>query len=645
MAPARVLAVIAVLAVLAASEAQALRIVNYNILNYPGTSAATRNPYFRTIFAPLNAEVVVVQEMQSQVGVDGFVANVLNTLEPGQWVAAPFTDGNDTNNALFYKPNRVQLLGHWSWYPNPATNLRLVDCYRLKPVGYSSDAAEFRVYSVHLKSSQGFETDRFNEAIGIRDSMNAMPPGTHAILMGDFNVYTGTEPAFLKFKENQADNDGRLYDPLNAPASTWNNASLAAIHTQSPCLSSPCASGAATGGLDDRFDMFLPTMNLNNGSGLELVAGSYVPVGNDGLHYNLNITDAPALPEGAGYATALKMAADHLPIRVDVQLPAILSAAGTLDLGTLIGAGSANLTIGNGAAAPADGLTYTLATTSGFFAPAGGEVAPGGNQIVQIAAVSGPAGPRGGTLTITSDAADAPTHFVSLSATVLDHAAASLDSGAVVVADSLVFDGAGTYGDQELRVHNRGWTANQARLEVVSPSLTGSSRFSLLDGGAELLAGVGRTYTVKFDRSGIVPDQVYTGELRISSADEPLPGATAQPDLVIGLRGMVRGNLVSTPSAPLPSVTRLLAPAPNPVDGAAALRFDLAHGGRVRLDVLDLAGRRVATAADHVFEPGRHVLPWRASRDDGGSLEPGVYFLRMSGDGDVRTVVRFAVVR
>ncbi len=388
---ARVLAISAAFALMATSESLALRIVNYNILNYPGPSGPTRNPLFRTIFEPLGAEVVVVQEMQSQVGVDGFLTNVLNTMEPGQWVAAPFNDGNDTNNALFYKPASVELLGHWSWYPNPATNLRLVDCYRLRPIGYSSDAAEFRVYSQHLKASNtsGDVAQRHAEAIGIRDSMNAMPPGTHAILMGDFNIYTGNEPAFLKFKESQADDDGRLYDPLNAPASTWNTASLAAIHTQSPCLAAPCASGAATGGLDDRFDMFLPTYALNDGNGLELLVNTYIPVGNDGQHFNLNITDAPTLPEGAAYANALKMSADHLPIRVDLRLPAILNAAVELDFGTLIGDGSADLTITNPAVAPADGLTYTLSTSEGFLAPAGGEIPPGQSEIVTIATTPG----------------------------------------------------------------------------------------------------------------------------------------------------------------------------------------------------------------------------------------------------------------
>ena len=37
------------LLLLIASPAHALRIVNYNILNYPGTSGAARDPLFRTI--------------------------------------------------------------------------------------------------------------------------------------------------------------------------------------------------------------------------------------------------------------------------------------------------------------------------------------------------------------------------------------------------------------------------------------------------------------------------------------------------------------------------------------------------------------------------------------------------------------------
>jgi endonuclease/exonuclease/phosphatase family metal-dependent hydrolase len=546
----RALATSALAVALSASSAHALRVVNYNILNYPGTSATVRNPHFRTVIGPLAADVLVVQEMQSQAGVDGFRTNVLNTLEPGQWAAAPFVNGNDTDNALFYRSSAVQLLGAWSFYP-PGTSLRLVSCYRLKPVGYTSAAAEFRIYSLHLKASQGSdnEAQRLAEATGLRDSLNAVPPGTHVIVTGDFNIYSGSEPAFTKFLENQADNDGRLYDPLNAPLSTWNTPSLAAIHTQSPCLSggAACASGAATGGLDDRFDMFLPTYNFKDNTGLELLTATYKPVGNDAQHFDKNITDAPTIPEGATYASALILAADHLPVRVDLQLPAILDAPPSLALGTVIVGGGADLSIGNDASVPGDGLTYTLTPSAGFAAPAGGDVPASQVAAIPVTTTPGTPGPRMGTLTITSDAPDLPLQVLSLTATVLDHAAASLDSSLLRASDSLAFDGvAGTLADRAVRVYNQGWDANQARLAVQGQTLTGSPLFSLLDAGPALLSNLGRSYTVRFDESSAVPDVVYTGTLKITSADEPLPGATARPDLTVTLRGILRSTPVST---------------------------------------------------------------------------------------------------
>ncbi len=115
-----------------APPAHALRLVDYNLTNYPSVLFPQRQPYFRQIFVPLGADVVASQELQSQAGVDSFVTNVLNANEPGEWVAAPFINGNDTDNALFYKPAKVQFLGMWAWTPPEPTPLRLVNCYRLK---------------------------------------------------------------------------------------------------------------------------------------------------------------------------------------------------------------------------------------------------------------------------------------------------------------------------------------------------------------------------------------------------------------------------------------------------------------------------------------------------------------------------------
>ena len=637
-----------------AAPADALRIVNYNILNYPGSTGPTRDPHYRTILAPLSPDVVVVQEMQSQAGVDEFLGSVLNTLEPGQWAAAPFINGNDTDNALFYKPAKVQFLGSWAFYPNPAQPLRFAVCYRLKPVGYSDASTELRIYSQHLKASSGSsnEARRAAEATTIRDSMNAMPPGTHAILLGDFNIYTGTEPAFTKLLESQTNNVGRLYDPLNAPLITWNTASLAAIHSQCPCLTCPGGSGFAGGGLDDRFDMFLPTYNMNDGSGPDLIVSSYIPVGNDGLHYNGNITDPPTIPEGAAYANALWNASDHLPIRVDVMLPAKLGAPAALALGTVIVGGGADLAVTNPAPAPADTLDYTLSAPGGFDAPGGTFhlLAGAPPDLRPVATTAGSPGPRAGNLVIASNDPDVPSALVHLTADVLDHAQPSLDSLAAVTADLIDFGEHTTGGFQAMpaRVHNRGYSSLQAKLSVESGAITGGAgRFSIAGGfSPALVAGVAATYDVAFDDAGATQDSTYEATLVFGSSDEPLPGATARPGLAVTLRAKPASGTVAVGGGPLaPSATVLYAPFPNPLAGESTVRLDLAERGIARLEVFDLTGRRVATLADRAFEPGRYSVRWNGRDASGSAVGPGIYFLRLAGPGLRARFARLAVVR
>src|SRR6185295_18177875 len=143
-----------------------------------------RDPYYRTVLQPLAADIVVAGEMTSQAGVNEFLGSVLNTLEPGQWAAAPFVDGNDTDNAIFYKPAKVQFLAQSSFYSDTPI-LRLIHVYRIRPVGYDTTTATLHLYAMHLKASPGFEAQRANEAKVVRDSMNLLPPGSHGIALGD----------------------------------------------------------------------------------------------------------------------------------------------------------------------------------------------------------------------------------------------------------------------------------------------------------------------------------------------------------------------------------------------------------------------------------------------------------------------------
>jgi hypothetical protein len=68
---------------------------------------------------------------------------------------------------------------------------------------------------------------------------------------------------------------------------------------------------------------------------------------------------------------------------------------------------------------------------------------------------------------------------------------------------------------------------------------------------------------------------------------------------------------------------------PNPTHGAARFGIEVPAAAPVRVEVLDLQGRVVATLVDRVLEAGRHSLIW------GGEGAParapvGVYLVRMT---------------
>lgn len=81
-----------------------------------------------------------------------------------------------------------------------------------------------------------------------------------------------------------------------------------------------------------------------------------------------------------------------------------------------------------------------------------------------------------------------------------------------------------------------------------------------------------------------------------------------------------------------------LAAFPNPARGALAVRFSLPDARPARLELLDLAGRRLA--AREVAGAGAH----QERLGEPGALAPGVYVVRLSHGGAVRTA-RVAVTR
>jgi carboxypeptidase T len=77
--------------------------------------------------------------------------------------------------------------------------------------------------------------------------------------------------------------------------------------------------------------------------------------------------------------------------------------------------------------------------------------------------------------------------------------------------------------------------------------------------------------------------------------------------------------------------------APNPVRASARFAFALPRAGAVRLEVLDLQGRRVRTLANGAYAARRWSLAWDLRDDAGDAVAPGVYFARLRSAGGTLT--------
>ena len=556
------------LAVLAAGAQAQVRVMTYNLLNYPGSTAAVRDPAFRMIITAADPHMIVAQEVPDLSNADAFLNNVLNVVHPGQWSRGPYFDGPDTNNALFYRASRVVYVsGDSDSFVRLTTSLRDINRWKLRPAGYASQAATFFIYSAHLASSGG-ETARAAEAAILRNNANTLPAGARFLVAGDFNLTSTSEGAYQRFTESQSDDDGRCRDPLNPSNSqqTWNNNSaFRFIHTQSTRTGTLNPSdGGATGGLDDRFDFILMSYQMYQtnplGQGLCYIPNSTTAFGNDGNHFNLNINDPPTNPAiGQDVADALQRASDHLPVLVSLQVPARGANNGPLDFGRVITGGSQSrtLTVTNvaqtDAANGADSLIYTLAAPNGFSAPTTQFTEPplGGSNSHTITMNVTAIGPVAAQLVINSNDPESPAANVGLSGLVLRHAAPSLLPGTQTLTGSRDFGEhrPGEFAPQTVALYNAGFDSNQALLDWYNSTLTGThaSRFSITQRSDPMLVGGSPgSVSVSFNASGAAPFTDYVAELRFLSRDEALPGGGGQPDVVVSLHARVaamRGDL------------------------------------------------------------------------------------------------------
>ncbi|GJM43401.1 MAG: hypothetical protein DHS20C21_02430 [Gemmatimonadota bacterium] len=629
-------ALVALLVMVAAAPALALRVATYNILNY----SSGRTAAFRTVLTELQPDVLMVQEILSQSGVNNFRTDVLDVVNPGEWSAATFVNGTDTDNALYFRHALVDTAGHTVI----STALRDIDEWTIRPASHTSAGAEMRLYVVHLKASSGSANvaKRLAEVTLMRNRMETFPAGGSYLVAGDFNIYTHTESPF-QYMINVANGAaGVVQDPISRVGNWHNNPTYADIHTQSPRVTQ--FGGGANGGMDDRFDMILVSPADQDDEGIDVIESTYDALGQDGQHYNGALNVAPFTVVTQTVAQALHDASDHLPVVVEYQMPASLLMVASLDIGTAIVGGTleADLAIENITPGLADELDYSFAVPAGFTAPGGTfELDAGvGPALHAIGLDTSSFGPQFGSLTVNTDDPDHPADGVTLTGTVLNHAQPSVDEDSILLLASLDL-GTVLPGDTltvAAQAHNFDYDAFAALMDVHSAQVTGDVRFFLPSFSPATIGGTPGSWDISFDAVGAA-DGVYNGSLAFSVRDQQdLPGATALDDLVFDLTATVGSPAVGVdPILATVFRTGLESLAPNPFRSGTAIRFGMASAGLVDLRLFDVSGREVDVLARGSYGAGEHTVDWYGRSGSGAELAPGIYFVRLQAGTTVET--------
>jgi exonuclease III len=278
-------------------------IASYNLLNYPGNTSAIRNPYFRTVIENIQPDVLVVQEMLSQAGVNEFLINVMNVASSG-FVAGTFLDGPDTDNAIFYKTASFTFLAN-----NPIqTDLRNISEFVLRE---NSTGDTLRIYSLHLKAGNAAseQQQRLSEVTTLRNVTDNLPQNSNFIVCGDFNIYGSNEACYQKLLNQTTPG---YFEDIYSLSGSWNNSAFSQYHTQSPRVRQ--FGGGANGGMDDRFDMILFSKAVLDSEKIYYLPNSFINYGNDGNHYNDSINKPPNAVVSQQIADAIHYSSDHIPI-------------------------------------------------------------------------------------------------------------------------------------------------------------------------------------------------------------------------------------------------------------------------------------------------------------------------------------------
>ncbi len=296
------------LAVYTSAAADTIRVCTYNVLNYGAGNDDGRIPMYAKILQQIKPDILLCGEVADNTMGAQFVSQVLTW---SSFAFAPFIDGPDSDNQLFYDQTKFTYLQS-KIIPTELRNILEVQLATIPESGRLPDTVV--CYLVHLKASDDEESaaQRTREATILH---NNLAHASYIIVAGDCNFYGPSEHAYQTLIASSTGTN--VVDPLGT---SWqrNVASQAHLYTQCTRMNNiKGCGGGVTGGVDDRFDFIFVSQPLVS----RIVPNSYTAFGNDGIpRLNSSINDPPNTAVSAEIADALLCASDHLPVYVDLVL-------------------------------------------------------------------------------------------------------------------------------------------------------------------------------------------------------------------------------------------------------------------------------------------------------------------------------------
>lgn len=322
-----------------------LKVVTYNLLNFPlggvyalggactlQESGPNRWDTLKYIMEYMQPDILIVQELQTELGADMVLSNALNVNGVTHYARAPYIPNRSTantkyNNELFYNTDKLTL------YNTTTIGTSIRDCgvytlYCKDPqLNAHHDTTFIDMYCMHTKAKglgaaqatldsiqRAADCQKVMDTIRLRQATNR-----NAILGGDLNLYSSNEGAF----QNLTTGLYKFNDPINAPGAWESNAAFAYTHTQAARSGSlQSLECGATGGLDSRLDFLLATDDImNDAKHMKYIPNSYKPFGNSGNLFNKSVND-PTNLSGVPFTVLNRLInmSDHVPVELKVAV-------------------------------------------------------------------------------------------------------------------------------------------------------------------------------------------------------------------------------------------------------------------------------------------------------------------------------------